>query len=487
MKFFDKNLEEKIGYDFVVKNLSILSPYGRSIINNLTPLNDEMLRKELNALDSVVNAMNIDSDVFDKICDVLKKLHDIRVTFKRCENREVLDEVELYEIKNFAMLIDDLRLLYNSIDIQIDIINIPTLEELIAILDPQNKRVNTFYIYNEYSNRLDSIRREKRELENEIFKEKDTERTKELKEKRIKAVIQEKNEELKIKVYLSRELNKHTKILNDAALMAGKLDFLIAKGKIATHFNMCKPSICTEIKIVMINGINPKIKDILEGKNKNFKPISIELEKGASVITGANMGGKSVTLSIVALNLYLARQGFYVFAEKFRFPMVDFIYYVSGDMQCVSEGLSSFGAEIMKLKEAIFFAQKGTGFIIFDEFARGTNPSEGSYITKALLKFLNKLDSISVVTTHFDGIFQEICHYQVIGLKNADFKKIKKCINVNGKNSVEIIQDNMDYRLQRVFNEVDVPKDALNICELLGLNNEIVCYAKELYRNGGKA
>jgi DNA mismatch repair protein MutS2 len=32
----------------------------------------------------------------------------------------------------------------------------------------------------------------------------------------------------------------------------------------------------------------------------------------------------------------------------------------------------------------------------------------------------------------------------------------------------------MDYRLEKVSKETKVPKDALNVCKLLGLDNEII-------------
>jgi len=60
----------------------------------------------------------------------------------------------------------------------------------------------------------------------------------------------------------------------------------------------------------MEDMINPQIADVLEEKGKRFTPVSIALEKGATVITGANMGGKSVALKTIALNILLTQCGF---------------------------------------------------------------------------------------------------------------------------------------------------------------------------------
>ena len=39
----------------------------------------------------------------------------------------------------------------------------------------------------------------------------------------------------------------------------------------------------------------------------------------------------------------------------------------------------------MKLKEVNIFLDLGTGFVVFDEFARGTNPKEGQKFVEALV------------------------------------------------------------------------------------------------------
>jgi len=87
-----------------------------------------------------------------------------------------------------------------------------------------------------------------------------------------------------------------------------------------------------------------------------------------------------------------------------HFP--DFIFFVSDDMQDISKGLSTFGAEIIKLKEINSYVKSGTGLIVFDEFARGTNPKEGQKFVRALAKYLNEKSSISIITTHFDSVVE---------------------------------------------------------------------------------
>lgn len=68
-----------------------------------------------------------------------------------------------------------------------------------------------------------------------------------------------------------------------------------------------------------------------------------------------------------------------------------------------------------------------------------------------------------------------------MGLKNVDFNALKCKIDLNKTHSVEIIQEYMEYKLEKVSKENKVPKDALNIAVLLGLEKEIVDIAKSFY------
>ena len=46
-------------------------------------------------------------------------------------------------------------------------------------------------------------------------------------------------------------------------------------------------------------------------------------------------------------------------------------------------------------------------------------------------------------------------------------------------NEIKILQEFMDYRLEKVSKETKVPKDAINVCKLLGLDNEIINIASD--------
>lgn len=319
------------------------------------------------------------------------------------------------------------------------------------------------------------------------------EKIEKLKMKRLEIIVQEEKEQLKIKKQLSNSLYNYIDDIKVNMKCIGKLDFLIAKANLAIKYNGIKPIINKENKIYFKDLINPNMYKILKLENKKYMPISIDINKKTTLISGANMGGKSVSMKTIVLNLYLFQCGFYVFAKQANLCVLDFIYLISDDMQDINKGLSTFGAEIIKLKEITKLMNLQDGFIALDEFARGTNPVEGKTLLKAICTYFKKFNSISLISTHYDEVLlDDVDHYQVIGLKNVDFEGLKRQIDLkisqNSKcnKSIDILQENMDYRLEKVNKETKVPKDALNICKLLGLSNEIIEIADKICENSYK-
>ena len=485
MKFLDNEQRNQIGFSFVIDRLGITTSYGLEERKNIKPFKASEINKlthELNNLENIIESMRVHTEEYNQIGRILCKLKDIRNSIKRCSETETLDEVELYEIKYFSILVAELKNVLDKLHLDIEEVQLNSLEEITSLLDPQENGISTFYVYDEYSEGLKYIREKKKQKEREIFTAETEEKVSELKEQRLDLVIQEEEEELRIRKELTLQISKVTEIINQNIKAIGRLDFLIAKANLAIVYNGIRPKICNEMKVHLAKAFNPEIKQILEKGKKVFTPVSIELNDGTTIITGANMGGKSVTLKTIVLNLLLGQMGFFVFAEEAEFPILNFIHFVSDDMQSISKGLSTFGAEIIKLKEVVECAKRGDGFIALDEFARGTNPKEGYYLVKSLSKYLTKFKSVSLISTHYDGVVEDnMEHYQVTGLKNVDFNALKHKIDLNKTHSVEIIQEHMEYNLEKVSKENKVPKDALNIAVLLGLEEEIVDIAKSFY------
>lgn len=434
----------------------------------------------------MISSLHKNKVVYENIQYEFCKVKNIKNTIIRLENKNVLDELELFEIKNFAINVNKIMKYYLQLNINVDYINFKSLDNIVKLLDPDDLKLTTFQIYGAYSKRLLRIRQNKLNVEKEIFSSTDIEIIEKLKKKRLEIVIQEDQEVLKIRKALTEELYNYLIDIKENIKNIGKLDLLIAKADLAIKYNAIKPSINEENKIYFKDLINPNLQKLLDSQGKQYIPISIEIDKKITIISGANMGGKSVSMKTIALNLYLFQCGFFVFAKEADLCILDFIYLVSDDMQDINKGLSTFGAEIIKLKEITKLIKIRDGFIALDEFARGTNPVEGRLLLKSICEYFKQYNSISLISTHLDDIdISDVDYYQVIGLKNVNFEGLKRQIDLKigrdkSSNGVKILQEYMDYRMEKVSKETKVPKDAINICKLLGLDNEIINIANKL-------
>lgn len=434
----------------------------------------------------MINSFKKNKAVYENIQYEFCKVKNIKNTIVRLENKNILDEIELFEIKNFAINVNKIMEYYSKLNLNVDYIKFKSLGKVVKLLDPDNLKLTTFRIYEAYSKQLLLIRQNKLNVEKEIFSSTDIENIEKLKKKRLEIVIQEDKEVLKIRKALTEELYNYLIDVKENTTNIGKLDLLIAKADLAIKYNAIKPSINEENKIYFKDLVNPNLQRILDLQGKKYIPISIELDKKITIISGANMGGKSVSMKTIALNLYLFQCGFFIFAKEANLCILDFIYLVSDDMQDINKGLSTFGAEIIKLKEITKIIKLRDGFIALDEFARGTNPIEGRLLLKSICEYFKQYNSISLISTHLDDInISDVDYYQVIGLRNVNFEGLKRQINLKigtdkSSNGVKILQEYMDYRMEKVSKETKVPKDAINICKLLGLDNEIINIANKL-------
>jgi len=132
-------------------------------------------------------------------------------------------------------------------------------------------------------------------------------------------------------------------------------------------------------------------------------------------------------------------------------------------------GLSSFGAEIQALNEILRLKNKW-GLVLLDELARGTNPAEGAALARALLDTFQDSSCCVLVTTHFDGLTRDerLIHWQVKGLKN-----------LHDLPCVDDIYKNFDYGLEIVSSSDTVPRDALKVASLIGMDGRILQLARQ--------
>ena len=122
------------------------------------------------------------------------------------------------------------------------------------------------------------------------------------------------------------------------------------------------------------------------------------------LVSGPNMGGKTVLLKTVGLVVALAHAALPVSAgEGSRIPEIDRIVVDIGDEQSLSRGLSTFAAHLQSLAEMAVAAGPRT-LVLCDELGAGTDPEDGAALARALLEHLADRGAWAVATTHLGSL-----------------------------------------------------------------------------------
>ena len=479
----------KIGLQYVLESLHPCSPFGQERVRQLkfyAPEERDALAVELGNTARAASHAAALKNTYDGVMTVLCCIKDIRASLNRCKEGACLDHVELFEVKGYLLRLEELIPLFETVRdaAKIEGIALPDPAAALAILDPENTRSRGFYIPDGATARLKEIRREKKRLEALLYQAKTDAEREALRMQRTRVCADEEDEERAVRASVSHALAPLTDALLESTDAVGRLDLLIQKALFAVRYGGVLPQI-TDGPLELTGMTNPELCDLLSKKGRRFVPVSIALERGATVVTGANMGGKSVALKTLALNALLFQAGFLVCAKAARMPLFSCIRMLFDDLQSIQSGLSGFGSEIVEFQKALDEVEQGYSLFLLDEFARGTNPDEGAIIVQAVTRYLNGVNAISVLSTHYDRVAPFASrHYQIIGLRDVDPEAIKRELAAGAEDGVAVIARHMNYGLYRVEGSTDCPKDALHICRMLSLKPEILDRISEAYGQG---
>lgn len=462
------------GYRHIINMLSPASIYGRELLKDLAPYHtgqETALLREWENISAAKKAISDTPELIQYINRIIGQMKDVRHSLKAMASRP-LSEIELFELRHLLLLIEKFLNEFTASQLSQDMQGFdffpPT--EALRIIDPNNNKMLSFFIEDNRSPTLFKVRKEKKRLENLLYRGRAEMDHQNLSAARAKALALEAEAENDIRQEISAQLLPYSAEISHNITCIAALDLTLQKAILANRYNAAKP-ILTDGSCILKDAYNPMIADILQESDRTFTPISMETANGTTVVTGANMGGKSVALKTILLNIALATSGFFAFASSLSTPLFDSIHLVSGDAENVHHSLSSFGGDVLHLNEICDDLDSGSfALIILDEFASGTNVEEGSAILSAVTKYLNKQNCIALIATHYDGAAAAAQHhYQVVGLRNLDDN-----LDHSGSSGTDLISKYMDYGIFPVEKDTPVPHDATKICKLLNVRSEIL-------------
>lgn len=461
-------IDSPCGIRFMIDTLPLHSGFGRKrLLERPMMTGAGEIRAEYGRVEAVYRTFVQDASrapLRRRLGARLMTLRDISGTVARLRGGSVLDEVELFEVKNLSLLAGQVRDLLSQAEFTGA--GVPDTDAVLVLLDPEGTRIPSFYVYDAYSPRLRELRAELRKLggygsETGVAPER-AEDGKEsagaVRIRRAELTEQAKELEREIRERLSGELRPYAGALQETLDALADLDIRLSKAVQIAEAGLCLPEVSADGRTVYRGMFHPRVKAALAGKGKAYMPVDIAFGEEAVSVIGANMGGKTVALKTVALCQYLFQFGFGLPAQSACVDIKQDVALCVGDGQDEAGGLSSFAAEIAAI-DAVIRRVRGGEYLLalIDEPARTTNPVEGTALVEALLEELAGKRLSLLLTTH----------YHIAG---EGFRRLR----VRG-----LIDGEMDYRLVEA-GAGDVPREAVRIARKLGADPRWIDRAETL-------
>jgi DNA mismatch repair ATPase MutS len=514
-----------IGFAWLVKSVAPVSPYGERAFSELLPFRagEEAAAHERAERIAAVAAA-LDGERLDGIRAALAQLPDAAGAVARASMGDLLDDPQFLELQRFCATVEHVESLLAPWTQHEPVTN-NGIRGVEAALAPGSRDQLGFYLADAFDGELkrarehlqraqaelDSARGREREsaaraLQRDeisgdefivmradfagalptsvrVLRESPTYRLCALEfgeaslaalERRDTAAAEAGEAEERVRARLSAIVRERAVALDNAAAAIGGLDVTLA----AAHFTQryrCVPATIEDTPALAFHQARfLPLEAELDAAGRRFVPLDLELCDTA-VLTGPNMGGKSVCLQTCGFVAVCAAFGLPVPAASARTALFDQIAWLGLGREAQFGGLlSSFAREVLDLK-AILARSAPRLLILADEFARTTTPHEGRALLIALLELLRERGACGIVATHLAGIpaAAGVRHFAVRGLRGIPAQPSTQDVG----EALSALAGAMDYTIAEVRGDEEPRADAIALTALLGMDEAFVAAA----------
>jgi len=182
-------------------------------------------------------------------------------------------------------------------------------------------------------------------------------------------------------------------VLTDVGVYV-ELDLAAARAAIAHRMQATAPELVDEAVVHIVDGRHPLL-------DERAVPQSIALDDTIRIliVSGPNMGGKTVTLKLVGLFVAMTACGMHVPAAAVTVGRFERVCTDIGDEQSIAQNTSTFSAHLRRLAEIVDAANDRT-LVLIDEIGSGTEPNSGAALAVAVLEAFLERGARVVATTH---------------------------------------------------------------------------------------
>lgn len=277
--------------------------------------------------------------------------------------------------------------------------------------------------------------------------------------------LDEEQEIARILAELSHRVGAHREALERDTDILSEVDSFYARAEYGHRLKCVRPVLNGKGAVHIVKGRHP----LLDPKRAVPVSVSVGEDYRFLLISGANTGGKTVTLKMCGLFCLMAACGLFVpAAEGTSLPVFDKVFCDVGDSQSIEENLSTFSSHVVSLKYILEHAGEKS-FVLIDEPGGGTDPEEGQALARAVLKTLLSRGTRGIVTTHYSALKEYA--FSAEGAENG-------CMEFDSESLKPL------FRLK-----IGMPgaSNALFICSKLGLPEEVIQEARSHLSLGAQA
>ena len=227
--------------------------------------------------------------------------------------------------------------------------------------------------------------------------------------------LEEEREVARILVELSGLVGRNAVQAETNLEVLATLDLVLARARVAQAMRAVAPVVVDEPRVAIFEGRHP-----LLGERAVPQSLALGDDVRFIVISGPNMGGKTVALKMLGLYVAMAYCGLQLpAADGTTIGSFDFIGCDIGDEQSIAENTSTFSAHLQRLRTLVEAAGPRS-LVLVDEIAGGTEPAAGAALAIALLEHLLARGARGVVTTHSTEL--KLFAHSTAGVRNASVR-----------------------------------------------------------------
>ena len=223
-------------------------------------------------------------------------------------------------------------------------------------------------------------------------------------------------------------INDYIKVVQQNAILIGRIDCLCSFAQLALEENYSMPQITDGFELNIQSGRHPVIeKQLPVGEAYITNDIQLDREEQQIVmITGPNMSGKSAILRQTALIVLLAQMGSFVPAKAAEIGLVDKIFTRVGASDNISMGESTFMVEMNETANILNNISERS-LVLLDEIGRGTSTYDGISIAWAISEYLHEhpAQPKTLFATHYHELNEMTQTFARIKNYNVSVKELK--------------------------------------------------------------